>query len=423
MADKVVPYNIEAEEAVLGSLLIDSDSYYQVCEFLKTDDFYRDKNMWVYEARIQLEDDRVICDQVTLAHQLAKNGKLEAVGGAAYLSHLVANVATSVHIVYYAQILNKLGDFRRLIKIGASISDLGFEQKETAFTEALDLILKTQKKGKDVVDPYDLSEFALGYYDGLANGEITPVQFGIPTLDALGGMMPGELVVVGGETEVGKTTILNQIAAYQNGPVLFCTTEMTRAQWAQREVARRMKIPMGRLNNPRYVAENIVPLMKAIEELKTSNVHTVMGSISTKAIYYAAANLSGCKLIIIDYLQRLKGVRATYESASMVSREIADIAKSLEIPIVLSSQLNRESQIGKDGMLMKRPLLTRLKDSGNIENDADWVIFIEREKGAEPLTPGFLMATLFVEKHRQGGDHKKIRIRFNPFEQRYEEVA
>ena len=418
MTDKIMPHDLSAEEAVLGSLLIDNSSYFEVSPFLAPDDFYRDKNRWIYEARQKMD----VCDQVTMAHQLANDGRLEAIGGAAYLSNLIANTATSVHIKYYADILHKLGDSRRLINVGNRISDLGFEQKEDGLTEALKDLLSLKKKGRDLVTPTDLSEYSFKYFDGLANGDVTPIRFGIPTLDKLGGMQPGELVIIGAETEMGKTTLLNQIARAQKGPVLFCTTEMTRAQWAQREIARLMRVPMQFLGQPIYIKDHWEAILQATEDIRKSNVHIVVGSITTKQVYYEASNLPGCCLIIIDYLQRLKGVRASYESVSGASREIADIAKTLETPLILSSQLSRESQVAKDGSLVKRPLLTRLKDSGNIENDADWVMFIKRDKQAQPGTPKFLEATIEVGKHKQGGDHPEIKMVFVPTEQKYVEV-
>lgn len=768
MTDKVMPHSLEAEEAVLGSLLIDNSSYFTICNELTPDDFYRDKNRFIYEARQKLD----MCDQVTMAHQLALEGRLEAIGGASYLSHLIANVATSVHIEYYAEILQKLGDSRRLIRAGLAISDLGYEQKEDGATEALKEILSLKKKARDIVTPEDLSDYALGYYDSLENGDRKPVLFGVKALDNLGGMQPGELVVFGGETEMGKglvngtkiltpggwrkienlykgsividsngypteilgvypqglkacyrftfddgtfiesdgshlwkiqtkyarhcketghgvsnkqysewriestdaiikrcggfgevpirkrfliptvgpinfpsipvtldpyllgvllgdgclrdttprlstmeseivqyirtylkltvnhiakydytilgiseqirelglyrtlsnnkfvpqrylfndvptrlavlrglldtdgsierdgetieyctcskqlaedvmflvrslggkckihvgktnytylgrklkgqdrhrvnikinnfnpflitrkanrhhllsktfckvirridkvpdmvettcirvssptklfiakdfivthnTTAMNQIARHQKGPVLFCTTEMTRAQWSQREVARIMGVRMENLGNPLYLKANHQRWLKATEDLKKSNVHILVGSVTTKQIYAEAANLPGCCLIIIDYLQRLKGVRATYESVSTASREIADMAKVLETPVILSSQLSRDTNVGKDGKVVNRPLLTRLKDSGNIENDSDWVMFIKRNKEAKRNTPEFLDATILVEKHKQGGDHVEVKLRFNIESQAYEEVA
>ena len=419
MADKVMPHSLESEEAVLGSLLIDSSAYYTICNDLRPDDFYRDKNRWIYEARQKLD----VCDQVTMAHQLERDGRLEAMGGVAYLSGLIANVATSVHIEYYADILHKMGNARRLISAGLRISDLGYEQKEDGVSEALKEVLGLKEKGRDLVTPIDLSDFAFDYFDGLGNGKITPIRFGIPSLDKIGGMQPGELVIIGGETEQGKTTLLNQIAREQKGPVLFCTTEMTRAQWAQREIARLMRVSMQSLGRPEYIRDHWADIRDATAAMRESNVHIIVGSVTTKQVYYEASNLPGCCLIIIDYLQRLKGVRASYESVSSASREIADIAKTLETPLILSSQLSRDSSVGKDGKVINRPLLTRLKDSGNIENDADWVMFIKRDKQAQPGSPKFLEATIEVGKHKQGGDHPEIKMVFVPVEQKYEEVA
>lgn len=418
MADKQLPHSLEAEEAVLGALLIDNDAYFNVCNTLTADDFFRDKNRTIYVTRQRMD----FCDQVTMAHELSKSHHLEEVGGAAYLSHLIANCASSVHAAHYAEILHNLGNARRIIKAGVAIQDMGFEQRQDGVTEAIKLLLGMEGRSRNMVSPDELADYAFARFDKLANEELKPVLFGLQTLDRLGGMQPGELVILGGETEMGKTTMLDQIARHQApNPVLFCTTEMTRAQWAQRQIARIMHTYMQNLGNADYIKKHMREILDASMEFRKTNVHIITGGVSVNEIYTEAASLNGCCLIVIDYLQRLKGVRASYESVSSASREIADMAKILETPIVLSSQLSRDSQIGKDGKVINRPLLTRLKDSGNIENDADWVMFIQREKGAKKGTPDFLKAKLLIEKHKQGGDHLELGMTFIPHEQMYKE--
>ncbi len=412
MIEKIPPHNIEAEENVLGSILIDSDRYWEVCT-LNAEDFYRDKNVWVWQA-IQAVDMR---DQVTVAHELANKGRLEAIGGAAYLSHLVGNVGSSVHARYYADIVKLCADARKLIRASAVIEAIGYEQKPDMIDLSLREILALRTDTGGVFTPRQLAEHTVDHYSRLASGEMHMTYFGIHSLDLLGGMQPGEYVVVGGETEMGKTTLLKQIANTQKGDVLYATTEMTKDQWAQRVLASAMHVPMARLGSESFIKNNIDNIIFASGKIDTENITIITGSITPNRIRAEAAKIPNLKLIIVDYLQRLRGVTANYESVSIASRDLADMAKDTNIPLIVASQLSRENPQAKE----KKQLIDRLKDSGNIANDADWIIFISRNKGAQPHTEEYLEAHLHVEKHKQGGEHPVIDMRFDQDSQMYDE--
>lgn len=410
--DKTLPHNIEAEEWVLGSVLIDSERYWDVC-ILTADDFYREKNMWVWEA-IQSVDMR---DQLTVAHALANKGRLEAIGGAAYLSHLVGNVGSSVHARYYADIVKLCSDSRKLIRASATIEAIGYDQKPNMIDLSLAEILSLRADTGGVFTPRQLAEHTIDHYSKLASGELHMTYFGIRSLDLLGGMQPGEYVVVGGETEMGKTTLLKQIANAQKGEVLYATTEMTKDQWAQRVLASAMHVPMARLGSESFIKNNIDNIILASGKIDTENITIITGSITPNRIRAELAKIPDCKLVIVDYLQRLRGVTANYESVSIASRDLADMAKDTNIPIIVASQLSRENPQAKE----KKQLIDRLKDSGNIANDADWIIFISRNKNAQPHTEEYLDAKLNVEKHKQGGEHPVVEMKFNLDTQCYDE--
>ena len=218
---------------------------------------------------------------------------------------------------------------------------------------------------------------------------------------------------------MGKTTTLHQIAEYQKGPVLYCTTEMTEAQWVRRSGAQVLQVPMSKLGDIKYIKEHEADWVRASALLAEGSIHVIVGSITPSQIYAEAMKIDNLQLIIVDYLQRLRGVEASYNSVSMASRALADIAKDTNIPLIVASQLSRDFE--KDGK--KKPYLDRLKDSGNIENDADLVMFVERNKDARPGTPERLLASIFVAKHKQGGEHIEVKLRFDPKTQRYEEIA
>jgi replicative DNA helicase len=412
--DKTLPHNIEAEESVLGSVLIDSERYWEVCT-LNAEDFYRDKNVWVWEA-IQSVDMR---NQVTVAHALANKGRLEAIGGASYLSHLVGNCGSSVHARYYADIVKLCSDSRKLIRASGNIESIGYEQKPNMIDLSLSEILSLRADTGGVFTPRQLAEHTIDHYSRLASGELHMTYFGIRSLDLLGGMQPGEYVVVGGETEMGKSTLLKQIANAQKGEVLYATTEMTKDQWAQRVLASAMHIPMSRLGSEAFVKNNIDNIILASGKMDTENITIITGSITPNRIRAEASKIANLKLIIVDYLQRMRGVTANYESVSIASRDLADMAKDTNIPLIVASQLSRENPQAKE----KKQLIDRLKDSGNIANDADWIIFISRNKNAKPHTEEYLDAKLNVEKHKQGGEHPEIPMKFDLESQWYHEKA
>lgn len=414
MTDKVMPHSIDAEEAVLGSLIIDSDAYYKVSSILAPSDFYREKNAWVYAARQKID----VCDQVTLAHQLSLDGRLEATGGAAYLSHLVANVATSVHIEHYAGIVKKCSDARKLIATAANIEQMGFDMDLEGLEKAQRLLLSFRNRTNRALTPQEQADIFLQYYSDLANDILQPCNFGIPSLDNKGGMQPGEYVVLGGETEMGKTTLLHQIAEQQLGDVLYCTTEMTDKQWVRRSGSQALEVHMSKLGDINWIKSHESDLIKAQAWIAEGNIHIVTGSITPQLVFSETMRLPNVKLIIVDYLQRLKGARASREGASMTSGALADIAKETGTPLIVASQLTREKET-REGR--PKTFLERLKESGDIENDADWAIFIDRDKDAKPGTPERLKAKIIVEKHKQGGEHFKIPIRFDPKTQVYQE--
>jgi len=424
MTDKLL-YDIDAEEAVLGSMLIDSEAYYKIA-YLKPEDFSREKNKWVFEAIIGLLNHGIACTSLTVAHELGNKQRLEAIGGAAYLAHLESITPTSVYITHYADIVKRFADYRRLLTASAQIEGIVYSGEldfDKSLSDCLRLITGLKKNVRARVRTgKDRASRAIDTYSDYADGTIERTKFGIPSLDKLGGMGPGEYIILCGETKMGKSTITKQIADYvaKSGPVLYFRGEMTEDQWNQRDLARIMRQPMKHLASEQFIKDRLDDIIKATGAIAESNILTIGGSVTAEDLYAEAVNIDGLRLVIVDYLQLLKGVTADYKATSQASSSLARMAKDLNIPVLTLSQLARDNAKKPED---KKHWTQRLKDSGNIENDADWVLNISRDQDAQPGTKGFLEATLAIGYHRQGGERMPIPLRFEWQDQIYMEVA
>ncbi len=425
MNEQKPQHDIEAEENVLASLLIDSDKYFSI-SWLEPVDFYREKNKWVYQACIELINKGIDCDQLTVNHNLALKGKLEPLGGANYLSGLIAKIATSVHIEHYAGIVKRCAQYRSLGILAEQIEDIAFAgglDFDDSFSKVLHSVVSLNKQNRNKLrDGLNRSERAEDTYQGYFEGSIQRTFFGIPSLDKLGGMANGEIVVLCGETKMGKSTIAKQVADYvaKIGPVLYFTGEMTVDQWNQRDIAKTLRVPMRKLADMEFIKEHFGEIMKAKEEIKKSNISIVCGSVAPEEIYGYAVNIPDLRLIVVDYLQLIRGVTADYKSTSLASSEIARTAKEMEIPILVLSQLARDNAKKPED---KKPWTQRLKDSGNIENDCDWALNISRNQNAKLGTKEAREAVLNIGYHRQGGERLNIPLLYSYDEQVYDEAS
>lgn len=422
--DKLPPHSIEAEEALLGSLIIDGDAIFRVIDVLTPQAFYREKNGWVYEACCALCERGEAIDQVTVSHEMSKTEKGEAIGGPAYLSYLVSMVPTSVHAEYYAKVVVNTHRQRRLMQAGYESAMKAMEAKDGSVDEciadAIGSLIELQRDGggRGVVSPRMRAEFALTYYWRLADREQTvSALFGLPCLDRLGGMAPGEYIIIGGETEAGKTTLLSQIArnVATTGNVLFVSGEMSLVQTANRDVARLTGRYIRQISRGEYSEELMRQIVAAVAVMSAEQVYYyIKGGLTVPMVYAVARSLQaehGLKLLVVDYLQRLQDSRhgkTSYERASNISEQLKDMAENLDIPVLVASQLSRG--VGK-------PTVARLRDTGRIEEDADFVILLHRNKNNCSDE-----ATLIVAKHRQGGEHLEQKLIFDWRSQTYSEV-
>ena len=400
-SDRLPPHDIESEEAVIGSLLVDSDAVPRIAGFLEPDDFYRERNRWCYEACIDLFQRREALDQISVAHELERTGKLADVGGTAYLGHLVEILPTSVHVEYYGRIVQRTSTMRRLIRAASDISEIGYEEDadiEVALSRAEDVLFRIRSSTgtrdfvplSESLDPFLEQTSPLTDLDG-ADGR--PIGTGFKDLDdLLGGMGRSDMIVLAARPSVGKTMLAlnlarNAAAGAGIGPgatVGIFSLEMGKEQVALRLLSAEARVNMHNLR------------MRLLSEQEQTRVVDSIGVLSDFSIFIDDTPIQsvaemrskarrlqmehGLDFVVIDYMQLILGSSRRSENnraqeVSEISRSIKGMARDLHVPVLALSQLSRAIE----HRTSHRPMLSDLRESGSIVQDADVVIFIHRE--------------------------------------------
>ncbi len=427
-AEKLLPHDIEAEEAVVGSLLIDGDCFVRISSLVKPQDFYRERNQVCFAAASALFERNEVIDQVTLARELDRINQLEAVGGMAYLSHLVSVTPTSAHSEHYAYLVARTSTMRTLIDAASRISAMGYE--DTADVDA------TLRQAEDILFGVRSGQAERGFiplrqiYDQYLEERATIVD---PTLDGgpplvtgfndidelLGGLQRSDLIILGARPAMGKSSLMLNMslsAAQAGATVGVFSLEMSREQLALRILAADAEIDSHRLRLGLYTEAEEQRIIDSIGRLSELPVYIDDTPLQAMAEMRAKARrLSierGLDLLVADYLQliqgRGRGRDNRVQEISEISRELKGIARDLNIALIACSQLSR----GVEQRAEHRPQLSDLRDSGSIEQDADVVMFIHREdmyhteEEWEQHFPGRQyprnLAEIIVSKHRNG---------------------
>lgn len=437
---KLPPHNIEAEEAVLGSVLVDPNRLVEVGAIVVPADFYREKNAWIFEAMLPLGN---AVNQITVAEALLRQGKLEQIGGVGFLSLLVERCVTSLHAEHYAKIVNRLAYCRKAIHTGAMIAAIGYEAKGTpteVFEKCHEALNEMQPSQiTDIVSPTDHANRLFGMLMHRKDKTEAAVTMGWPGLDRfLGGLYPGNFVVIGARPYMGKSQILQEIAlnntVIRDGDpetkvlkkALIASAEMSVEEFDEREIAG-FGVPIDRLRSGQLEQTEWDKVFNLVGELAHRPMYFLEGRLTIDHIYQRAQLLQrteGLDLIIIDYIQLLrdtvtrKGDSATRDKVSAISAGMKQMAQELKVPVVTASQLNREVEFRKD----KMPVLADLRESGTIEQDADVVIMLTRPEVYDPDDePGVLY--LNVAKARQIGRTRLLRFIWRENHHCYGEMA
>lgn len=438
------PYNEDAEEAVLGSILIDSESIYDILPFLQASDFFIEANQNIYECARKIAGRGEGVNQITLAEELIGIKKLNECGGAAYLSHLVSTTPTSLHIVYYANIVKHTSVRRRLISASGQIEALCYSEQDpnVLMSKADQLMLGVQSELSipHLITPTKLAELGADHYGKMRNPtHRIAISTGCPDLDNItGGLFPAEYWILAARTGLGKSQIAFQIAqaAGSLAPVLVCPLEMHWKQILDRLTAQTVGVPIRKIRIGSYSDELTSDIFNvALPYVSESNIYLLsLGnnmvdtpSVTISTIGSMARHMKmafGLGLIVIDYIglidppsNEFRASRA--EQVSHISRGIKGIANAMEVPVLAVAQINREPERRAD----KRPELSDLRDSGSLEQDADVVCFLYRDDYYDPDVPNKHEAEFHIAKQRQGESGIKLTIHWDEIRGRYKEFT
>jgi len=391
---KLPPHDLDSEEAVLGSILIDPEAIIKIAPILRPEDFYREKNRWTYESCLALYDRKEAINQITVAHDLARLQRLDAVGGAPYIGHLISQVPTSLHVEYYANIVRRLSIMRRLISASSQIAAIGYESPPDA-DEALDKaenILYQLRSGQSTKDFVHISNVLDRYFEESnitheADDYLPRIPSGFHDLDKiLGGMQRSDMIVLAARPSLGKTSLALNIAynaaAKDRAKVAIFSLEMSKMELAYRFLSGESGIDIQKLR------------LDQLNDRQRGTIIDAMGRLSEVPIYIDDSpflresdmrskarrlrNDKGIDLIIIDYIQLMRSSRRTdnrVQEMTDISHSIKGLARELDVPILAVSQLSR----GVESRHPHIPMLSDLRESGSIEQDADVVMFIYRE--------------------------------------------
>jgi len=411
------PHNIEAEQTVLGSLIIDPDAYVRVAEFLQNDDFYRETHSTIYRGIANLNDRHLPSDFVTICDELSRMGVLDQVGGAAYITSLINSVPTSMHVEYYGKIVERTATLRRLIAAGGQIAQLGYQETddiERTLDEAEQIIFRVSQR-RVSTDFVPLKSLLGDYLDKIDflhqnRGKVAGVPTGFIDLDKItGGLQPSDLVIIAARPSIGKSALTLSLAhatALKFGTCVgIFTLEMSGEQLVQRFISIETGIDQQRLRTGHIEEREWDAIVKASSVLSEAQVFiddTVgVSTLEMRAKCRRLAAQYPLGLIIVDYLQLMQGRKSSdnrVAEISEISRSLKGLARELNVPVIALSQLSRAVETRQS----HEPQLSDLRESGSIEQDADIVMFIYRDEVYNPASERKGIADIIIAKHRNG---------------------
>jgi replicative DNA helicase len=417
-AAPVPPQNLEAEESVLGAMMLSPGAIGAVSEVLDAGDFYRESHAKIYRAALALYAKGEPVDAITLVDELEERGDLEDAGSRTRIHELAALVPASANAGHYARIVREMATLRGLIRAGGEISILGWERPG----ETTDLVDRAEQIVFDLSQSRVTSEFShieellkdsferiTALYE--AGAEVTGTPSGFRDLDRLtSGFQPGNLIIVAARPSMGKSGLglcmAANLAMRAEVPVAVFTLEMSKSEVTQRLMCSEAKVESQRLRTGKLAADDWPRLTAACDRLAKAPIYVDdTGSITMMEIRSKARRLKSREpalgLILVDYLQLMTSgasVENRVQEVSQISRSLKILARDLDVPIVAMSQLSRAVEQRHD----KRPILSDLRESGSIEQDADLVMFIYRDEYYDDESEQQGIAEVHLAKHRNG---------------------
>ncbi len=417
---KVPPNDVEAEEAVLGCMLLDKEAVYQALEVLKPEDFYREENKLIYSAMFNLYGRSEPIDLITVKEELVSLGKFEVCGGLEYLAELPERVPTTANADKYIKIVEEKSILRSLIKTSNELIDLGYDQTlevdeiiEKAEKGVFDLMKNRNQKGYTPIKDVLVETFA--QLEKLYNQKehITGIPTGFSELDyKTAGLHGSELILVAARPAMGKTAfalnIATNAAVRANVPVVIFSLEMSKEQLVSRILSSETMIDNNKLKTGKMEEEDWIKLSEGLQPLSESEIYIDdTPGISITEIRAKCRKLKLEKnigMVVIDYLQLISGSGSKKNGSreqeiSEISRSLKILAKELNVPVIALSQLSRAPEQRKDD---HRPMLSDLRESGAIEQDADIVMFLYRDDYYNQDSENKNIAEVILAKHRGG---------------------
>ncbi len=420
MIDRVPPQNVEAEQSVLGAMMIEREAISKVSEIIRPEDFYREAHRLIFNAMLELFNKNEAVDLVTVVEVLRRDEKLEGAGGIAYVSALANSVPTAANVVYHARIVEEKALLRQLINTATHVAGMGYEANEEVAVimdkaEKMILEVASRKAGQEFASIkniiFDVFDKVSELYS--SRGGITGLPTGFKDLDKLtSGLQPSDLILIAARPSMGKTAfvlnIAQNIAIKEKKSVAFFSLEMSKEQLVQRMLCAEAPIDAQRLRIGELENNDWDKLVRAADRLAAAPIFIDdTAGITVMEMRSKARRLKiehDLQLIIIDYLQLMQGSAGSSRSEnrqqeiSEISRSLKALARELKVPVIALSQLSR----GVESRQVKKPMLSDLRESGSLEQDADIVAFIYREDYYEPETERKNITDIIVAKHRNG---------------------
>lgn len=418
--DRALPSNIDAEKSVIGAILLNRTAIIAVDGWLLPEHFYLEKHAWIYDAMLTVHHRHTPPDLTTITDELRRCDRLEQVGGLLYLIDLANGTPNSVHIEYYGKIVEATAIQRQLITVGGKIATMGFDEREDLEHTLIkaETTLQTVTQALARTTGYtDLAEDIDAYWAQMGDLEAQRAA-GLPTglLDfdeVTGGLHKSDLIILAARPSVGKSalalTIAENVACHlhqirDEGRVAIVSLEMSRGQLRDRLISMETGIDVQRLRTGHIHGHDLEAITSALGRLHGLPMTTDDTSGQTLAALAARARRLHAerpiRLLVVDYLQLLKvpGRENRQQEVGEISRGLKALARELDVPVIALSQLNR----GVEGRQSKVPMLSDLRESGDLEQDADIVMFIYREELYERDTDKCGIAEIHIAKHRNG---------------------
>jgi replicative DNA helicase len=435
--ERTPPQDLAAEQSVLGGMMLSKDAIADVVEILRGRDFYRPAHETIYESLLDLYGRGEPVDAVTVSAELTKRGEIARIGGAPYLHTLISSVPTAANASYYAKIVQERAIMRRLVEAGTKIVQLGYSNEgdvdEVVDSAQAEIFQVTERRvSEDYLPLNALLESTLDEIESIGSrgGQMSGVPTGFTDLDELtNGLHGGQMIVLAARPAIGKSTLgldLARAASIKHGltSVIF-SLEMGRNEITMRMLSAESRVPLHHMRSGTMGEEEWGRLARRMGEISNAPLFIDdspnMTMMEIRAKCRRLKQRHDLRLVIIDYLQLMssgKKVESRQQEVSEFSRQLKLLAKELDVPVVAISQLNR----GPEQRTDKKPLLSDLRESGSIEQDADMVILLHREDAYDREHPRQGEADLIVAKHRNG-QTKTVIVAFQGHYSRFVDMA